>query len=94
MATTFTAEQVTKFEHLLELESNLRGEKVGMGFRPTGTPAWRLEQMHKALKRAEAALFAAIGELSPEEGALYGKYRAAFYAEVEAMAAARRARLA
>lgn len=69
-----------KFENLIDLELAYQGAKVDEGFRSTGTPLYRVGQLKDATKRAKAALYSAIDELTADEMAAYGPYRAEFFA--------------
>jgi hypothetical protein len=69
------SEKIQKFEDLFDLEFQVRGAKASLALRPCGTPTWRLEQMHRSLRSAQAKLFAAIDALTVEEMDDYGIYR-------------------
>lgn len=69
-----TTTRNAKFEALLQLEDNCRAAtlKAALGW----TPQER-SQGEDVRKTARAALYAALGDLTPEEMAAFGEYRAA-----------------
>ncbi|MFF4777656.1 hypothetical protein ACFY05_32995 [Microtetraspora fusca] len=75
MQTTATTDQITTFEHLLDLEFVAKSEKAGVACQGAGVPLWRKQQMHDNAKRAQTELFTALDALTDEEKSLYGTYR-------------------
>lgn len=72
------------FEHLLDLEFDVRSAEASVVFAPMGLPLYLKDARYKELDKAKAALSAAVDALTPEEGAAYGPYRARVLAELKA----------
>lgn len=81
-----TPEVNEKFERLLDLEFEAKTAKAVPTLQLAGVPVHRMQQMHEAAERAQAALFAAVDELTDDEKAAYGTYRAAVLARCAARA--------
>lgn len=64
-----------KFERILDLEQEVKGARASVACQTAGVPLYRRQQMHDALERAKADLYAAIDGLTAEELSAFGEYR-------------------
>lgn len=78
-----TATTAQRFDAILDLEKEVRIMHTVRAFRPAGLSTYVAERQDRSSSSAQARLFAAIDALTPDEAAEFGRYRAAFWAEVE-----------
>lgn len=70
-----TETNVFKFTNLLALELEVQIAKSAFDERPLGCPVATTDRLLKQVKQAKKALYAAVDDLSIEEGRAYAQFR-------------------
>jgi hypothetical protein len=71
----FTEEQEALFNELREALDTENAQRMSLGFRGTGTPLWRVDQMLEALENCKARTDEIMSGMCMEDAKAFGRWR-------------------